>query len=167
LAATALNFVREVPAFAGAVLGFTGVIVTLIVNAYLARRQEQRREDRDARGWHLLRSCASKEKRCKTTLHLQALPATLRKPLSPCTDMITGKLGVLHASEVAAVFQAYLPLRSMTWRLRLLEQIRSVRHQRSDDHVWLPINDIEMVRAMHANHIPAVDAAITELERHL
>ena len=138
--AAVLDFVRELPAFAGALLGFAGVIITLIVNAYLARRQERGREAREAQA---LRIALIEELRIqKEALENFAQPAAdaadathTAVPLHRYEDVftsVTPNLGILNRSEVAAVFQAYLPLRSLAWKLRLLEQIRPISQFRDE-----------------------------------
>jgi hypothetical protein len=74
----------------------------------------------------------------------------------------------LEGSEVAAVLQAYLPLRALTPKLRLMEKVyRTSSAASNDDWVSLLRPQYEIVRGMHASYIPAIEAAIDELGKHL
>jgi hypothetical protein len=75
-------------------------------------------------------------------------------------------LGLLERHELAAVFEAYLPLPRLTWRLRMLEQTEEPSPIKiAEDHVSLSPGNYATAGNMHAQLVPAIDAAIAELER--
>jgi hypothetical protein len=79
------------------------------------------------------------------------------------------KVGLLERPEVRAVLEAYLPLPRLTWRLRMLELAERTQEEGpfeiAEDHVSLSPRNYATAGKMHDQLVPAIDAAIAELER--
>jgi hypothetical protein len=85
--------------------------------------------------------------------------------LAPESHPIGGLvLGLLDGRQLSAVFEAYLALRTLTWRLRRLEQ-EDERFKPEPDHVWLTSRNFKRANQLHDQMIPTIDAAIDELDR--
>ena len=75
-------------------------------------------------------------------------------------------MGLLERRQLSAVFEGFLPLPRLTWRLRMLEQIdKQGPFATAPDHVSLSRKHYKTASEMHAQLVPAIDAAIVELER--
>src|SRR5262245_53443377 len=143
-------------------LGFAGVITTLAVNARLARKQEERKEHREARALRtaliaeLRQQKGGLEQAAETTdeaakqhgndpEHEGVLPLVRYDAVFNAS---VDKLGLLSSRQVAAVYEAYLQMRTLTWRLRLLEAQR--RPMSAGDQVVLSgRKTLELVSKMH------------------
>jgi hypothetical protein len=160
-------------------VGFGGVILTMLGNAYLQRQQEERRERREASALRtaLIEELKQQREALRYTaeslaaaqastqdgtqgslIPLERFDAVFRRSLE--------RLGLLERRELSAVFEAYLPLPRLTWRLRMLEQIdKPGPFATAPDHVSLSRSYYKTASEMHAQMVPAIDAAIAELER--
>jgi hypothetical protein len=167
------------------VVGFVGVIVTLWRNARLQRQLEERREDREAGALRtaLIEELKQQREALRDTADSLATAQTSQDEtqgsLIPLERFDTvfrrslERLGLLERREVSAVFEAYLPLPRLTWRLRRLEELerldadpwRRTPFEPKEDHVSLTRKYYETAAKMHAQRLPAIDAAIAELEK--
>jgi hypothetical protein len=155
------------------VVGFVGVIVTLWRNARLQRQLEERREDREAGALRtaLIEELKQQREALRDTADSLATAQTSQDEtqgsLIPLERFDTvfrrslERLGLLERREVSAVFEAYLPLPRLTWRLRRLEELERL----DADPVSLTRKYYETAAKMHAQRLPAIDAAIAELEK--
>jgi hypothetical protein len=175
------DFVRTYQTLIAGIVGFSGVIITLLVNAHLVRAQETRKEQRDTDA--LRKALVEELKVQKDALKRteESVAELLSQPSGPGSagllpiyrfsnvfDISLVKLGSLEGSEVAAVLQAYLPLRALTPKLRLMEDLYGTSGSPSnDDWVSLRRPQYEMIGGMHTSYIPAIEAAIAELEKNL
>ncbi len=75
------------------------------------------------------------------------------------------RVGILTDRQVAAVFKAYLPLRALTWRLRVLAAVDVGQNAAgAEEHVFLSGKALEVASQMHCELIPDIETAIAELE---
>jgi len=160
-------------------LGFVGVMVTLWWNGHLQRKQEERRERREASALRtaLIEELKQQREALRFTADsLAAAEASTQDgtqgsliPLERFDAVFRSsldRLGLLERRELSAALEAYLPLPRLTWRLRMLEQIdRPGPFATAPDHVSLSRKYYKTASEMHAQMIPAIDAAILELER--
>jgi hypothetical protein len=159
-------------------LGFLGVMATLWGNGCLQRKLEEWRERREAR---VLRTALREELRQQKLIlqeTTQSLAASTLSgeherggtviPFVGRSDEVFkasfDKLGLLDGRQLSAVFEAYLALRTLTWRLRRLEQ-EDERFKPEPDHVWLTSRNFKRANQLHDQMIPTIDAAIDELDR--
>jgi hypothetical protein len=155
-------------------------MATLWWNARLQRRQEERQKRREA---NALRTALIEElKQQREALQYTADSLAEQAASSPRGRGIVipveryegvfrasfDKLGLLERCELEAVFEAYLPLPRLTWRLRILEEAEKDPDRllaTAPDHVSLSPRNYETAGKMHAQMVPAIDVAIKELER--
>jgi hypothetical protein len=89
-------------------------------------------------------------------------------------DSSLSKLGLLTPKEVAAVLDAYLPLRELTSKIRLLE-LRVPPHQRKvkygegppEGYALIGNKDVTVLAELHLIYVPAFDNAIQILSAQL
>ena len=148
-------------------LGFVGVIITLLVNASLERRQRGR--EREARSDALRRALAEElrlfEEVLKERLDMIAeaerdASGGLLIPLTHTTDIFENSidsLGLLRSDQVAAVLRASLYVRQMPEKLSLLGRIQDPRGDRSFVHVGS--EHYRAIKAIHQHIRKEVSAA--------
>lgn len=111
-------------------VGFVGVIVTLLVNSGLARRQHTRQVEHDATVLRLALRAELETIRDLLRDWLETFDDPdggkgLFTPFASVTDVYErslGQLGLLKEYEIHAVMYAYLPIRQLPEVLKLLEQ---------------------------------------------
>jgi len=148
-------------------LGFVGVIITLIVNSALDRRQRGR--ERAARSDALRRALAEElrlfEDVLKDRLDMIAeaerdSSGGLLVPLTHTTDIFDNSvdsLGLLRSDQVAAVLRAYLYVRQMPEKLSLFSRTHDPRGERPLVHVGS--EHFRALKAIHENIRKEVSAA--------
>jgi hypothetical protein len=161
-------------------LGFLGVMATLWWNGHLQRKLEERRERREASALRTALIEELKQQREALRYTAESLAAAQAStqdgtqgsliPLERFDAVFRRsfeRLGLLERRELSAVFEAYLPLPRLTWRLRImLEQIdKPGPFATAPDHVSLSRSYYKTASEMHAQMVPAIDAAIAEVER--
>lgn len=173
------NFIRAYQTLVVGLLGFAGIIVTLLVNAYLQRAQDRRRAKQEARG---LRIALMEELRVQRMVLEEVAEslgtaedngdAGVRFGLVPLQrysrvfDRSIDKLGLLTGRELAYVFAAYLPLSAMTWKLKAMESATQHRDA-SGDIARITPQHFDAVKKMHRNSLLAIDAAMRELRHRI
>jgi len=178
------GFIQTYQTLIVGILGFLGVIVTLAFNAWLARKAEQRKIDHET---GILRTALIEEMKvqCDALLHASEGSAKAKEPsnlerqdaLTPLqrwTDIFDSsidKLGLLTSDEVAAVLDAYLPLKELTSKIRLLE-LRVPPDQRRVEYgdgppqgyALVGNQDVLTLEQLHSIYVPAFDKAIQALQ---
>jgi hypothetical protein len=104
-------------------------------------------------------------------------PPDALTPLRRWTDIFEksiDKLGLLNPEEVAAVLDAYLPLKELTSKIRLLElrippDQRRVEYGEAPprDYALVAHEDVKFLGELHSIYIPAFDKAIEKLSSNL
>jgi hypothetical protein len=187
-------FVKAYQTLIVGLVGFLGVMATLAVNAWLARRAESRKIAHDAR---VLRTALIEEMKVERRALVHgsdtSKKATSKKaspdeiidterysvltPLRRYTDIFDqsiDKLGLLTSDEVAAVLDAYLPLKELTGKIRLLEQ-RIPRHLRRveygegppEEYARVAHEDLAVLADLYLIYVPQFDKAIEKLSANL
>ena len=174
------DFIKTYQTLIVGVLGFVGVVATLFINAWLQRKTERRRIEHETRALRIalieemkaqrnaLAHSAEGAKEAKNTSGVgrQSALTPLRR-WSDIFDSSLDKLGLLTSEEVAAVLDAYLPLKELTSKIRLLE-LRVPPEQRRVEYGAGPPKgyalvghqDIESLAKLHSIYVPAFDHAI-------
>lgn len=181
------TFVKTYQTLIVGVLGFLGVMATLAFNAWLARNAEKRKIAHEAR---VLRTALVEEMKVQRDALMHAAETSERAeqptdtgrydaltPLRRWSDIFDksiDKLGLLQPDEVAAVLDAYLPLRELTPKIRLLESRIPLDRRRVEyseapppDYALVAHNDVKVLGEVHAIYIPAFDKAIKKLRSSL
>jgi hypothetical protein len=174
------NFIRAYQTLVVGLLGFAGVILTLLVNAYLQRAQDRRRAKQEARGLRIALMEELRVQRMVLEEVVESLDTAENEngdaggrfglvPLerySRVFDRSIDKLGLLTGRELAYVFAAYLPLSAMTWKLKAMEPATEHRDPTGDIARITP-QHFDAVKKMHRNSLLAIDAAMRELRHRI
>jgi hypothetical protein len=168
---------KQFQTLAVGIVGFTGVILTLAMNARLSRMQHARQVQHDAQ---VLRAALIAELEVireafrdrveiiDETLNAAKPRQSMLVPLDSLTDVYTnlvGKIGLLSERESRAVVRAYVLVRQLPERVKLLS------HQYGDDEEkergWARVDGrlFDALKTMHENYLKDVDAALVELQR--
>jgi hypothetical protein len=170
IACTATWLIKEYQTLIVGVLGFTGVIITLITNARLNRKQHTRQIEHERTA---LKAALSTE----LSIILDAFrdriemigdpPATQGTwlPLDTMTDVYSrtmDKIGLLSREQVNLVLRAYLLIRAVPDRLRLMEGSHEI--QPGAGYLWISSKHVGDARRMHENFLGDIERAIAALE---
>lgn len=151
------------------VVGFAGVIVTLIVNARLARQHHSREIDHEAK---VLRVAVRAEleairdafeERIRTLKNPEGWPSIM-VPLDTMTDVygsLIDKLGLLSEPEIRAVMRAYLAVRQMPERLKLLARSAVTPEEREAGFATVDSRYFAALKQMHENYLREVRNALS------
>ena len=151
--------------------GFAGVIITLLVNAKIAR--DRRCDERDHERAMLRIALAeelniNRESLQRNLNSLRELPPDGKKgafvPTDPMDDAYRSfvpRIGLLTETEVHRVMNAYLYLRTYTARLFLI----GVPPDTGPRHVQVPPENLEQLKAEMEAAIPIIEQAREALER--
>ena len=149
-------------------LGFTGVIITLLVNAWLARRQrrDEQRHERQTLRIALIEELKINRDAVDRNMEPPAedsKPKGAFVPTDPMDDAyraFTDRIGLLSRDEVSKIMFAYLSLRTYNAKLFLI----GVPPHTGDRHVNVPAKNIEMLVQLLESLIGPVDKAIEVME---
>ena len=152
-------------------LGFTGVIITLLVNANISRRQ---RNDE--------RTHESNSIRQALLVELKAVKVTYKDRLSTSngnndwllpegvTDdiyqMLLPRVGFLTINEIEKVLKAYLLIGELPTRLKLISD-SPYDDQQNEGYIRIGKDFIEAAKEMHKNFLIDIEEAINELDKNL
>ena len=177
------GFIKNYQTLIVGILGFIGVIATLVINAWLERKTERRRIEHQTR---ILRTALIEEMKVQRDALLHAAEGSKNAkntsdgakqdaltPLQRWADIFDNsldRLGLLTSEEVAAVLDAYLPLKELTSKVRLLE-LRIPPNQRRveygegppEGYALVGHKDVEVLAGLHSMYVPAFDKAIQML----
>lgn len=152
------------------VIGFTGVIITLLSNAWLARvqRNETRLHEQKSLAAALQSELTITRDSLREDIPLidaavkDGSPSVLvtKDTNSEVYEALLGKIGGLPADVVRQTMIAYLTIRSMRKKVRLLPGAT----ERDDQSVSVPRESFEYLKKMYSNHLPPVEAALKALE---
>lgn len=151
-------------------LGFIGVILTLLTNAALNRRQHTRQIEHERTA---LKAALSVELTIIRDVYLDRIksireaPATqgMLVPLDTMTDVYSKaieKIGLLTRDQVNLVMRAYILIRQMPDRLRFFhgpEEIQTV-----EGYLRIEKKNVGYVGQMHENFLEDINSAIAALE---
>lgn len=108
-----------------ALAGFTGVIITLVVNAWLARRQvrDNRKHERQSFALALASELRFHEAEFSSALRYGTNDGMVRPPiLTPILDAYITRIGLLPPDRVEYVTGAYFVIKELTWKFNLLSE---------------------------------------------
>jgi hypothetical protein len=151
-------------------LGFLGVMATLAFNAWLARRQHFRQIRHDA---NALRVALRAEleilrdafrDRIATIGEAQPSHKSILVPLDTMTDVygrLIDRIGLLSGHEIRPVLRAYILVRQMPERLRLLAQQQGTEIERARGFAEFGGDLFSAVRQMHGNYLTDIEHALS------
>ena len=152
------------------VLGFSGVIITLFTNAWLNRKQHTRQIEHERTALKAALSTELSIIRDAFRDRIEMIRDATRTqgiwvPLDTMTDVYTRlieKIGLLSREQVDLVMRAYLLIRQMPERLRLIEGMRKI--QPGDGYLWVSSEHAGGARKMHENFLGDIERAIAALK---
>jgi hypothetical protein len=166
------SILRDYQIAFGALLGFTGVIVTLLVNAWLARRQHAREiaaERASVRGallaeLRVLRdSYQERIDRMQAAEPGQGIIAPTRVHVD-VYDSLRGKLGLLTPNEAERAVLTYPFVGELPDQVRQFKRGQRLPVDQDTEHfIMVPHEAIEHVLEMHRARLVRINEAITAL----
>jgi hypothetical protein len=161
------EFVRQYQNLLVGGIGFAGVIVTLIVNARLARRQHERQVEHERT---LVRVALRAELKAVAEAYRDRI-STLDDPgpyyciqlsLDTMTDVyrsVIGRIGLLSDQETPLVLRAYLLAQQLPERVRMLPTAKPGE----PGFVWVGAQSFGALKQMHLNYLEDIDKAIAAI----
>ena len=137
IACIAGALIKEYQTLVVGALGFTGVILTLIMNARLNREQHTRQIEHERTG----------------------LKAALSTELSIISDTFRDRIEMIGDPPV---LRAYLLIQAVPDRLRLMQGMHEI--QPGARYLWIESNQARAVRRMHENFLGDIEKAIAALQ---
>lgn len=169
-----LEFIERFQVLAVGILGFAGVIGTLLTNAWLLRRQHRLETIHQATVLRaaleadliLIRDAYRERIKSIESAEGKKFGQRMLIPADAMTDVysrLIDRIGVLRTSEVGAVMRAYVLVRHMPQRLALLEM-----QAPSDDEIPAGFVSVDRklfstLKNMHENFLTVIDASIAAL----
>jgi hypothetical protein len=135
-----------------ALVGFTGVIVTLVVNAALARRQV--RDNRAHESKAVTRAIASELRFHELMLKgyvasiREGQPGQMMPPVTPTMDAYITKLGLIPSEQISYVSGAYFILKELHSNL-----------------IWIYSQDLPVTPKHHERAKGAMESALPVVQR--
>ena len=155
-------------------VGFTGVVVALVVNGWITRRQHARQVDHERQ---VLRTALRSELRILRTAYLDRISmideakregsSGVLVPLNTMTDaygQLLDKLGLLSEEEVRATMTAYVLARQMPERVQLLRRQHATDDELGRSMALVDSDFFNALRDMHRNYLQDIDKAISALD---
>jgi hypothetical protein len=167
------QFIQTYQTLIVGIVGFAGVIITLIVNAYLDRRRHTRQVEHDAR---VLRVAIRAElEAIRDTLQDRlAMFESMKAPggtsdfMPPLAEAMTDaygslieRLGLLSEHEIRAVMRAYLPIRQMPETMKLLALSRLTEFERERQFAESNGEYALALRAINEDYLQRIQTALS------
>lgn len=153
------------------VLGFTGVIITMLANAKIQRNLQSAQRQHEVRS---LRTALLVELKANVQMYETRI-SDLSKTVGTHHALIPSKVtnniyqsslsdvGLLSAKEVEAVLRAYLLLEEMPYRLRLLVGTNNVGGY-NDEFISIDADRQDAAKKIHEALLPTLREAVAALE---
>jgi hypothetical protein len=169
-----LEIFRVYQTFFTGVLGFTGVIITMIVNARHQTRLQYRQMEHDVRSLRvaLKSELVANKKTYEGRVQTFNEPSELSHALIPSNivDYIykthLDKVGLLSEEEVEKTLRAYLLIAELPYRLRILVGTDNVGGF-NDEFIRLDKSRQPAAKRMHEAFLPPIQEAIDSIDQHL
>jgi hypothetical protein len=178
------EFLKSYQSLIVGIIGFGGVIATLVANASIARRNEAYRAAREREA---LRNALVEELKIIKNIFRErmenfaedqrrAKQAGELVPARFATDVFAksiDRLGLLYPEEIRAVLGAYIPLAELGSRLRLLESRTPLEERQvefglpSADYVYIGKAELPALLGLHETFSKPVTMALNVLESRL
>ena len=155
-------------------LGFIGVIATIATSAWLTRRQYSRQIKHEG---DMLRVALRAEleiirdafvDRINTIADAEEHHISVLVPLDTMTDTysrLLEKIGLLSQDEVRAAMKAYLLVRQMPERLKLLRSEHGTVLEKEKGYALIDGDLFSAVQEMHENFLKDIETALSALSR--
>lgn len=166
-----LCFLKTYQILVAGIVGFTGVTVTMIANAYMNRSQHSRGVDHERQ---TLRSAL----RAELTANKEAYELRMEQFSEPKSDnhalmpnkvldrvysTLLGKIGILEVDEIDKITRAYQSLLEVPYRVRILVGTDNVGGI-DNEYIRLKPEHIDTVCKLHGSMLPKIVEAIDSIE---
>jgi hypothetical protein len=167
------TWVQEFQTLIAGTIGFAGVIITLVLNAWYVRKQhrEERRHECQTLRVALIEELKINRETLVSNMHnvrdtANGLPEDggYFVPTDPMDDAyraFTHRIGLLSQAEVSKVMYAYLSLRTYNAQLFLV----GVPPHTGDRHVQVPVENAQRLARLLEGRVGPIEEAIAVLER--
>ena len=155
-------------------LGFTGVIVTMVVNANHQTKLQSRQMEHEVRSLRvaLKSELVANKKSYEDRIQQLNEPREFSHALVPNNTVdhiyktLLDKIGLLSEDEVENLLKAYLLIAELPYRIRILVGTDSVGGF-NDEFIRLNKDQQPIVLDMHKSFLPDIVKAIDSIEQHL
>ena len=167
-----IDFLERFQTLVVGALGFIGIIATIATNAWLTRRQYSRRISHEG---DMLRVALRAELEIirdafidRINMIDDAAPShtSMLIPLETMTDTysrLLEKIGLLSQDEVRAAMKAYLLVKQLPERLRLLQRELGTEAERERPFALIDSELFNAISQMHKNYLEDIEAALSAL----
>lgn len=167
-----IDFLERFQALVVGALGFVGIIVTIATSAWLTRRQYSLQIKHEG---DMLRVALRAELEIirdafidRINMIDNAVPGNISMliPLETMTDTysrLLEKIGLLSQDEVRAAMKAYLLVKQLPERLRLLQRELGTEDERERPFAKIDSEFFNAISQMHKNYLEDIEAALSEL----
>ena len=165
------SFIKDYQIFSASLLGFLGVILTMLANARLQRSQF----DRSAvSASNSIRSAL----RSELTINLRGFELRIAqiketdsgkqilvqsRIMDSVYKNLLSNIGALTPGESEKIIEAYLLLEELPYRLRILVGLENVGGL-DGEFICIPSAHLQTVRKIHESCIPTIEEAITTID---
>ncbi|WP_296591610.1 hypothetical protein [Methylophaga sp.] len=155
------------------IVGFTGVVVTMLANGYLQRAQHNRAIEHDKQA---LRSALKAE----LNANKQAYEHRIEQFSEPSSDKdalmqnnvqdqvyntLLDKIGILEPGEIKKIIEAYQLINEVPYRTRILVGTDAIGGF-ENEYIRLKPHHIDIVKKIHEALLPTIMAAIESIDEH-
>ncbi len=168
-----LYLIERFQTLTAGLIGFSGVVLALLGNAWSVRRQHARQIDHERQ---VLRTALRSELGILRDAYSdridmidqaqQGNSSEVLVPLNTMTDaygQLLEKLGLLSEEEVQATMTAYALVRQMPERVQLLRRHHGTAYEQESSMALVDSPLFTALRQMHQNYLQKIDEAITAL----
>ncbi len=155
-------------------LGFTGVIVTMVVNAKHQTKLQSRQMEHEVRSLRvaLKSELASNKNSYENRIQQLNEPCEYDHALIPNNTVdhvyktLLDKIGLLSEDEVENILKAYLLIADLPYRIRILVGTDSIGGFK-DEFIRLNKDQQPIVSGIHKSFLPDINKAIDSIEQQL
>ena len=167
-----VDFLERFQTLVVGALGFLGIIVTIATNAWLTRRQYSRQIKHEG---DMLRVALRAElgiirdafvDRVNTLANAAPGHTSILIPLDTMTDaysQLLEKIGLLSQDEIRAAMKAYLLVKQLPERMRLLQREHGAGVEKKAPFAKIDGDLFNVISQMHKNYLEDIEAALSAL----
>lgn len=167
------QFLSDFQTLIAGLIGFTGVIITLLINAWLSRRQHYRAIEHET---GTIRTALIAElELIEKSFQDKSVPSKDgEKPSDafhpgstpqPIFDNFIEKIGLLSSEEVSAVIEAYTMVNEAPSRIQLLFAGHDPSFNKQG-YIFIRAKHEKTASGIYENFLPAIREALAALKRH-
>ncbi len=166
-----VDLLSEYQTFIVGLLGFIGVVITMIVNAKIQRNLQIRQRQHEAES---VRTALLVELRANVKIYKDHIEdfsrldgdhaIVPRKVVNKVYQTLLPSIGLLSVEEVELVHVAYLSLEELPYRLSILVGSDSV-DRLSEEYIRIDAAQVQVAAGIHEALLPSIRKALSVLER--